>query len=141
MQPRELEEVLDEILRKDTRYHRGAYDFVREAVDFTQNAIRKANKNKPRHITGQELLAGIRTYALDQYGPMTITLFAEWGVHRCEDFGEIVFNLVEHEIFSKTDNDSRSDFAGGYDFVETFRRPFKPTRPSRHSQAPPPSSA
>lgn len=138
MQPRDLDEALDLIVHKDSRYAREAYDFVREAVEFTQNAIRKANKNQPRHVTGQELLAGIRTFALEQYGPMALTLFHDWGVHRCEDFGEIVFNLVEHEIFSKTETDSRADFAGGYDFEETFRKPFKPARPTADHPIPPP---
>lgn len=137
MQPRDLDEALDLIVRQDSRYGREAYDFVREAVEFTQNAIRKANKNQPRHVTGQELLAGIRTYALEQYGPMALTLFHEWGIRRCEDFGEIVFNLVEHEIFSKTDTDSRGDFAGGYDFDETFRKPFKAAHPGAAHPIPP----
>lgn len=129
MEPRKLDEVLDDILRKDPRYTREAYDFVREAVDYTQNAVRKSNQNQPRHVTGQELLAGIRTYALEQYGPMTFTLLHEWGIHRCEDFGEIVFNLVDHEIFTKTETDRREDFQGGYSFDEAFRRPFKPVHP------------
>lgn len=137
MQPRDLDEALDLIVQKDSRYTREAYDFVREAVEFTQNAIRKANKNQPRHVTGQELLAGIRTYALEQYGPMTLMLLHDWGIQRGEDFGEIVFNLVEHEIFSKTETDSREDFAGGYDFEETFRKPFRPARLSSDLPIPP----
>jgi uncharacterized repeat protein (TIGR04138 family) len=139
MQPRNLDEALDLIVQQDSRYSREAYDFMREAVEFTQNAIRKANKNQPRHVTGKELLAGIRTYALEQYGPMAMTLFHEWGIRRCEDFGEIVFNLVDHEIFSKTDTDSRDDFTGGYDFEETFRKPFRPDRPAVDHPIPPSS--
>ncbi|MCX8109602.1 MAG: hypothetical protein N3G20_12455 [Verrucomicrobiae bacterium] len=126
MERETFDEVLDRIVEKDKRYHRDAYVFVTQAVEFTQKAISKANKGKLRHITGQELLAGIRTYALDRYGPMAITLFDEWGVKRCEDFGEIVFNLVEHGLLSKTENDSRADFQGGYDFYEAFRKPFLP---------------
>lgn len=121
-----FDRVLDEIVEKDKRYHRDAYVFVTQAVEFTQKAISKANKGKIRHITGQELLAGIRTFALDRYGPMAITLFDEWGVKRCEDFGEIVFNLVDHGLLSKTETDSRADFQGGYDFYEAFRKPFLP---------------
>lgn len=79
-----------------------------------------------RHVSGQELLAGIRDYALLQFGPMTLTLFEEWGVHRGEDFGEIVFNLVDNGLLSKTPQDSRADFKGGYDFPLTFRQPFLP---------------
>jgi uncharacterized repeat protein (TIGR04138 family) len=111
---------------------------VREALDHTQKLINKATKSesraaadepaegKVRHVTGQELLAGIRSYALDQYGPMTLTVLGEWGVRRCEDFGEIVFNMVENHLLAKTKKDSREDFKGGYDFEEAFRRPYLP---------------
>lgn len=126
MQPQSFNEMLDLIVEKDARYQREAYHFVREALDYTQRAIGKANKGQLRHVSGRELLAGIRSYALESYGPMALTLFHEWGVHRCEDFGEIVFNLVETGLFSKTDTDTRADFQDGYDFDETFRKPFLP---------------
>jgi uncharacterized repeat protein (TIGR04138 family) len=134
MSKRNPDEVIDQIVTKDPRYPREGYQFVREAVDYTQKAISKANKGKTRHITGQELLAGIRAFALQQYGPMVATLFEEWGIRRCEDFGEIVFNLVENDVLKKTETDSRMDFREGYDFNEAFRKPFLPARPS----APPP---
>jgi len=130
MQSANFNEVLEVILARDPRYHHDAYHFVREALDYTQKAISKANKGQVRHITGQELLAGIRAYALARYGPMAITLLREWGVQRCEDFGEIVFTLIEHGVLSKTETDSRADFGGGYDFEEAFRKPFLPTRSS-----------
>ena len=47
-------------------------------------------------------------------------------VQRCEDFGELVFNMVENNLLAKTKEDSRADFKGGYDFEEAFRRPFLP---------------
>lgn len=139
MQPQDFEAVLNQIVSRDPRYRPEAYQFVREALDATQRAIGKANKGKARHVTGQELLAGIRAYALSQYGPMTLTLFHEWGLGRCEDFGEIVFNLVEQKVLSRTETDSRADFEGGFDFEEAFRKPFQPTR-RRGSSTPEPHS-
>ena len=128
MQPQNFDEVLEQVVNADPRYHREAYHFLREALDYTQRAISKANKGKLRHVTGQELLAGLRAFALQQFGPMALTLLHEWGVRRCEDFGELVFNLIDHGILSRTDTDSRLDFAGGYDFDEAFRKPFLPAR-------------
>lgn len=136
MQPVNFEEALEVILAKDTRYSRDAYFFLREALDYTQKGLSKANKGKVRHVSGQELLAGIRAYALAQYGPMTLTLLNEWGVRQCSDFGEIVFTLVEQGVLSKTENDSRADFQSGYDFEDAFRKPFIP---SKHS-APTPTA-
>ena len=123
-----FEEGLDQILARDPRYHREAYLFLREALDYTQKSIVKENRGRLRHVTGQELLAGLRDYALAQYGPMVMTVLEEWGVRNCADFGEIVFNMVEAGLLAKTKRDSRADFEGGYDFDDAFRKPFLPGR-------------
>jgi uncharacterized repeat protein (TIGR04138 family) len=125
-----FEEALVKIQAKDPRYHREAYLFVREALDHTQKSVAK-DQRKIRHVTGQELLDGIREFALQLYGPMTSTVLAEWGVHRCEDFGEIVFNMVEVGWLAKTSKDSRADFEGGYTFDDAFRKPFLPQSKQR----------
>jgi uncharacterized repeat protein (TIGR04138 family) len=78
-------------------------------------------------VRGQELLDGLRQFALDQFGPLAKTVLNYWGVQRGEDFGEIVFNLVEVGILGKTDEDSRADFKGGYDFDVAFVKPFQPS--------------
>jgi len=140
MQKLTFEEAVEQILAKDTRYHRDAYLFVHDALNYTRKLIGKESTapmrdfdseaaqgySKDRHITGPELLEGIRQRAFCEFGPMAITVFEEWGVRSCRDFGEIVFNLVEIGQFSKTDEDSRTDFDGGYDFTDAFRKPFLP---------------
>jgi uncharacterized repeat protein (TIGR04138 family) len=93
MQEVSFEEAIGLIQLKDSRYKREAYLLVREALDHTQESMRRASRG---HVSGQELLAGIREYALTRYGPMAMMLLEEWGVHSCEDFGEIVFNMVEN---------------------------------------------
>jgi uncharacterized repeat protein (TIGR04138 family) len=95
MQEVSFEDALALILFRDPRYHRDAYVFVREALDHTQKTLSKLNKGDLRHVSGQELLAGIRDFALNELGPMAQMVFAEWGVRNCRDFGEIVFNMVE----------------------------------------------
>ena len=129
MQTQSFEEAVEQIVAKDARYEREAYFFVREALDHTQRTIGKApKKNEIRHVSGQELLNGIREYALQQFGPMTLTVLEAWGVKCCEDFGELVFNMVESNLLAKTTEDSREDFRSGYDFFEAFRRPFLPPK-------------
>lgn len=139
MQEATFEEGLEQIQLTDQRYPQEAYFFVREALDHTQKSVIKANRGRLRHVSGQELLAGIRDYALAQFGPMTITVFEEWGIRNCRDFGEIVFNLVEAGLLAKTERDSRADFNGGYDFEEAFRKPFLPSH-KRNSTAKAPLS-
>ena len=149
-----FDEALDQIVLKDPRFHRDAYMFIREALDHTQRMVNKGSKSekgeksesrhassdepaegKVRHVTGQELLGGVRAYALDQYGPMTMTVLNEWGVRQCEDFGELVFNMVENHLLAKTKNDSREDFKGGYGFTEAFRQPFLPSTKAASADA------
>jgi len=115
------------LVAADPRYHRDAYLFLRDALEYTQRILKREAGSKTRHITGQELLEGIREHALKEYGPMALTVLSEWGIQRSEDFGEIVFNMVEHGILSKTENDSRKDFQDGYDFVQAFSAPFRPS--------------
>ena len=128
MQVTTFEEVLEKIVATDPRFYRDAYHFLREALDYTQKKSGKVPKGEVRHVTGQTLLAGIREYTLAEFGPMALTVLEEWGVRTCEDFGEIVFNMVESGLLAKTKEDSRTDFKGGYDFAEAFSKPFLPSK-------------
>jgi uncharacterized repeat protein (TIGR04138 family) len=119
--------AVSQILEKDNRYHPDAYEFVSEALDYTVKMYKKPPSGPQRHVTAVELLEGIRIYALHQFGPLAKTVLNHWGVYRCEDFGEIVFNLVEAGVLGKTDQDKKEDFAGVYDFERVFRDPFYPS--------------
>jgi uncharacterized repeat protein (TIGR04138 family) len=138
MQTIDFDEALEKIMNRDARYDREAYRFVRDALDFTQQSLARAiarssragrkagKKTPPHHVTGPELLNGIRDHALQQFGPMVTTVFDEWGIRKTDDFGEIVFNMVEACLLNKTAEDSRDDFKGVYDFKEVFEQPFRP---------------
>jgi uncharacterized repeat protein (TIGR04138 family) len=114
-------DLLEPIITKDGRYTAQAYIFVREGLDHTVKHL-----DKPRHVSGTELLDGIREYALKEFGPVTKRVLSEWGINECVDFGNIVFNLVEEGLLGKTEEDSIEDFMGGYDFHEAFILPFRP---------------
>jgi len=112
--------VVEEIVAKDPRYKVEAYGFVMGALNYTESKL-----NKPRHVSGQELLEGIREYGLECFGLMTRTVFDNWGVRRTEDFGNIVFNMVDAGLLAKTEEDSIEDFQAGYDFKEAFDKGYK----------------
>lgn len=121
-----FQESVFELCKKDPRYNPDAYFFLVEALDATVKDIRKNQPDHGRHVSGKELLDGIKEYALDEFGPMAFTVFSEWGVHTTEDFGEIVFNLVESGRLGKTESDSREDFKNVFDFDDAFLKPFEP---------------
>jgi len=132
----DFSEIVTLICKEDPRFDRKAYDFVRLGLDHTVKELKKkdaARAEKSRHVSGPELLQGLRAYALDQYGPLAKTVLDSWGVHRCRDFGDIVFNLIEYNVFSKTDSDRREDFSDIYSFDEAFVLPFRPARSPRSS--------
>lgn len=108
-------ETIEHIVKRDTRYKIDAYNFVLQALNYTVSKLKKS-----RHVTGRELLEGIRQYVKEQFGPMDRTVLEHWGINFTEDFGNIVFNLVDAKILSKTEEDSIEDFKDGYDFKEVF---------------------
>jgi uncharacterized repeat protein (TIGR04138 family) len=131
MQNPDFSEIVALICKEDPRFDRKAYDFVRLGLDHTVKELRKkdaARAERSRHVSGPELLEGLRVYALDQFGPLAKTVLNTWGVQRCRDFGDIVFNLIEYNVFSKTENDRREDFSDLFDFDEAFVKPFQPAK-------------
>jgi uncharacterized repeat protein (TIGR04138 family) len=127
-QPLDLESAIRKfVISDDPRYELGAYLFIYEAIAYTQRALGRDNPNMAppqRHVSGQELLGGIRDYATELFGPLAPVVFRRWGIERAQDFGDIVFNLVEHDLLGKTEDDSREDFAEGFDF-SVFDGPVK----------------
>ena len=134
MQDLEFAEIIELICKEDNRFDRKAYAFVRQALDQTVKELKRQHPQrvlKSQHVTARELLEGIRTYALEQFGPLAMTVLNSWSIRRCQDFGDIVFNLIEYNVFSKTESDRREDFGDLFDFDDAFVKPFRPARPHR----------
>src|SRR3954447_24083119 len=124
-------QCLEEMVRRDPRYAYEAYEFVFAALAHTQKLLGRAPQQPPEepleeeevvehHVSGPELLNGIRDLALREFGLMARTVFRMWGINRTGDFGEIVFNLIEANLMSKTDEDCRADFVGVYDLDQAL---------------------
>ena len=128
---------LAEVVRQDPRYAYEAYEFVFYALHHTQKLLgrepppdfdgRTPNPGgEPHHhVSGPELLEGIRDLALREFGRMARTVFRLWGIERTDDFGEIVFNLIDAGMMSKTSDDDREDFRGIYDFDQALVEGFQ----------------
>jgi uncharacterized repeat protein (TIGR04138 family) len=127
MQALPYEHAIDSILQRDSRFHPQAYIFLKEALDFTTGKVEESKQGRKNHVTGQELLEGFRDLALREFGPMAGTLLREWGLNQCQDVGDMVFNLIEEQVFGKQDSDTKEDFSAIYTFHDAFVRPFEPT--------------
>ena len=104
-------------------YPRSAYVFVQEALGFTVGKMhgnpRKVDPDK-RHISGQQLCQGLREYAITKYGLLARSVLEHWNIHRTDDFGRIVYALIESGQLSCSDEDRIEDFACVYSFDEAF---------------------
>ena len=117
--------VSGDVLHDKKRYHRNAYEFLFEALRFTQETldrgvVMEGVDEESAHISGKELLEGVRQLAIEKYGLLTQTVFQYWGVDSTEDFGRIVFDLIERGEMRKTERDQIDDFIDIYDFHKAF---------------------
>ena len=114
------------------KYHPDAYRFLFTALRWTQEQLGRAKKSNAdtgsdpeAHVSGQELVEGIRLYAIEQFGLMAKTVFQSWNVTRTDDFGHMVFEMIDRGEMSRTDSDHLEDFCGQYDFNEAFDRQYE----------------
>ncbi|MEO0094338.1 MAG: Minf_1886 family protein [candidate division WOR-3 bacterium] len=112
--------IFDNILKNDPRYKMEAYIFVLESLYYAREKFKVE-----RHVTGRQLLEGIKELALKRFGSLAKMVFEHWGVKKTIDFGNIVFNMVNEGILSKTDEDKIEDFVDVYDFEEVFVKNYK----------------
>ncbi len=112
-------EMLDRLQDRDPRFHPKSYLFVLEALHTVI-----AGLEQPRHISGRELAEGVRSLALDRFGPMARTVLEHWGIHATDDLGQVVFALVETGVLIKQQDDRLEDFTGLFDFEEAFERDY-----------------
>ncbi len=111
------QDLLAKLRQKNPRYTDAAYLFVLSALQFAIDGL-----DEPRHINGQELAAGCRDLAIDNFGPMARTVLEHWGIHATQDMGAIVFALIDCGVLIKQASDSRDDFRDVFDFEEAFER-------------------
>ncbi|HBR15577.1 MAG TPA: hypothetical protein DD723_08590 [Candidatus Omnitrophica bacterium] len=111
----EFDTIVENIFEKDGRYRMDAYAFVMDALLYTQKKFKCV-----KHVTGDEILEGMKELLLNKFGPMTMSVLRHWGIKSTEDFGNIIFNLVDSNVLSKTAEDDIDKFRNAYDFEEVF---------------------
>jgi uncharacterized repeat protein (TIGR04138 family) len=118
---------IEEIVREVGLYPVEAYQFVSDGLRHTVDKLkgRVQDTQASRHISGRELSEGLREYALSQWGLLARTVLYRWNVTKTEDFGRIVFALVDNGWMTKTDEDSLDDFKDVFDFRTAFERGYR----------------
>ncbi len=122
--------TIEQIAEDMGLYPPEAYQFVQDGLAYTVEKIHgQATKSKSehasRHVSGRELSAGLREYALEQWGMLARAVLRRWGITRTEDFGRIVFAMVESGWMSKTEEDTLEDFRNVFDFASAFEEGYR----------------
>lgn len=127
-EPTEYEQRLRSAVERAGRFSVEAFEFVQAGLAWTSDRIHgttpddQPRSGRNRHITGQQLCEGLRELAIERWGYLARTVLRNWGIVRTEDFGCIVYALIDEGIFSKTDEDSPDDFIDVFDFADAFER-------------------
>lgn len=103
------------------RYHAQAFKFVHTALRYTQERLGLSGAPEAAgHVTGRELLEGIREIGRQQFGLLCPLVFRSWGVRSTGDFGRLVYQMIDLGEMRKSADDQLSDFFDVYDFDQAF---------------------
>ena len=109
-----------------TPYSPAAFAFVQHGLGYTSElfAMRTTSQFEldefEQHVSGQQLCMGLRDFAIDRFGLLAPVVLCQWGIHRTEDFGAIVFRMVELELLRTSPQDSTDDFRSVFQFDDAF---------------------
>jgi len=110
---------LEELAKQSGKYPVEAFNFVREGLRFTVSKLHQ-NCQEEQHISGQDLCWGLRDFAIKRWGLLAPVVLRRWNIHNTEDFGQIVFAMVEAGWMAKKADDKLNDFHEVYDFKSAF---------------------
>jgi uncharacterized repeat protein (TIGR04138 family) len=119
-----------DIVASDSRYAIDAYYFILDAcerisLDQIRSSanLRQILHGASTHVSNADLLQVLRRDALDTFGVTAKPVLNSWGIFACEDFGEIVFNMIAQGLLGAGPDDTKDNFRGGYDFDRAFPGP------------------
>jgi uncharacterized repeat protein (TIGR04138 family) len=125
-----MDDPLRTLALEDGRYSPEAFRFLFESLETAVRLAGKENVEGPdRHVTGQEVLVGLRELAQRSFGPLAAQVWRSWNVHTSMDWGRIVFLLVDNGLLNRRDSDTVEDFREGFDFDEVFVAGYEPEVP------------
>ncbi len=128
--------TVEKIITNDPRFSHEAYEFISDAVIFTTRKLKKNGRTK-RHISGKELLEGIKDFAISEYGPLAQEVLESWGISSTISIGHIVFNMVNNQLLGSNKEDKIEDFKDGFDFDSAFTTPFTPAKKKKSAHSVP----
>ena len=121
-----MDQAITKLREQNSRFAPAAYHFIRRALDHSLRKLKREDADRPAHVSGKELLEGFRELALAEFGPLAKTVLEDWGITKCSEVGEVVFQLVSLGVLGKNEDDKIDDFEELWSFHEAFDSPFQP---------------
>lgn len=122
-----LARTLEELVASVGAYPIDAFFFTQEGLHFAAERAHGAaiagespKRRQDRHINGRQLCEGLRDLAVERWGLMARAVLGTWGIHTTDDFGRIVFAMIEAGLLQKRPDDTIDDFADVFDFRRAF---------------------
>ncbi len=128
-----MDSTLFDLARSDQRYAYEAYQFVCEAVTFTQQRLGLIDEDDDlpeelapeQHVSGEQLLRGGCAWPGRRFGLTAPLVFQRLGIHATDDFGDIVFRLIHANKLSRSDEDDPSDYREVFDLMQALREGYE----------------
>jgi uncharacterized repeat protein (TIGR04138 family) len=120
--------MLQELCKRDQRYPFEAYEFLYAALGYVQHERVKQGLIKEetdKHLTGQQLAEGYKDLAVQEFGMLAPTVFQAWNIRQTADIGQMVYNLININMMSKTENDRLEDFSNVYEIPKALLQGFR----------------
>ncbi len=131
MRDEKFTNTVEKIVDQDPRFSEEAYAFISDAVLYTTHKVESDSTMHKHHITGKELLNGIKDFAMQQFGPIAPAVLRHWGLNDSMAIGHVVFNMVNNQLLGKSQEDTIDDFKNGFDFDMEFSKPFLPANKNK----------
>ena len=101
----EIAKATKELRLSYPNYTVESYQFVSDSVNYTIGKL-----SSHRHISGLELLEGIREFAFLEYGAVAPQVLRSFGLGCARNVGEVVYLLIGVGILSASPEDSPENF-------------------------------
>ena len=97
--------------------------YPREAVLFVLSAWSDYEVYSNAQIDGETVCWRLHDLALNIFGTDAREQLEQWKITTTEDFGNIVFGLIDHGFMTISETDKLKDFTGVFEFEEQFVNP------------------
>ena len=118
---------IDGIIAADGRYCIKAFEFLHDGLEYAVKNVHgyraefadddEFDDHESSHVSGQQLCLAMRDLAKKRWGMLAKAVLNKWGIHKTQDFGNMVYLLIEHDFMDKNPEDTIEDFDDVFDFT------------------------